>query len=171
MNMSPDKVTRKLVEKKRELLERLLSYSQLFAMREQESGRWSEKKKEMLSFLEQTDQSLKIREEQTGISARDQETALFSDIKYLLESIYSNNQRILNELNQEKENLDVEKTQLEKGTKLSGYIYQQKSNVTFKPMLSKKRPDPSTVYAANSSGNYGRIKMYQKTLIQKDAKR
>ena len=145
----------------------LLSYAQLFALKEQESEIWAAKKRATIVSLQKNDAAIQIREHQTGISAKEQESDIYAKIKYLLQVIYTANQQVIGKLNQEKEMLETEKAQLEKGNKLSGYIYQQKSSVSFKAVLPKNNFVPSRQQQEQVSSNYGRHGLYQKTAVFK----
>ena len=134
-----DSVIKTLVTKKLELLKSLLVESQHFVAVEQDSEQIYRLKKRAIVFtdLKKTDDRIAQREKTIGISAHAQEEEIFKKIKYLIQSIQNNNTVSLNRLALENQKLKHEKSQLEKSNKLSGYIFQQKSNVPFKPIINR----------------------------------
>jgi len=122
-----DPVIETLVFKKKALLTRLLQLSIQGIIAIPGENSVSELRQKILCQLERTDLALQSREKQLGIEARRQEKQQYRMIGALLEAIRENNAQHLCRLEQAKRRLEKERASLEKGSKLSGYISQQKS--------------------------------------------
>ncbi len=134
-----DPVIETLVAKKVELLKRLLVQSQHFVAAEQDSERifWLKRRTLVFGDLKRVDECIAQRERASGISAYRQEKGALATIKYLLQSIRNNNSASLNRLQAESRDLKREKSQLEKGAKLSTYLFQQKANAPVAPIIRR----------------------------------
>ncbi|MCP4751287.1 MAG: hypothetical protein GY866_10360 [Proteobacteria bacterium] len=137
MKSKSDIAIRALVEKKRELLDKLLVLSIQSAITEQNIDRLMESRRDTMSGLLQNDESLETREKQTGIDARTQETKLFGKIDLILGAIQENNDLAISKIERDQEKLEVEKSSLDRENKLSGYINQTKSYRTYRPLGSQ----------------------------------
>jgi len=119
-----DWILKALVEKKRELLKQLLEQSQRFriAQNELDQERELRRRTEILAKLERNDQALLEREREVAKLAKGEQKELYFEIEHLLKSIQFNNQASLFDLEESKKGLENEQVNLEKGTKLSGYL-------------------------------------------------
>ncbi|PCI27930.1 MAG: hypothetical protein COB67_07495 [SAR324 cluster bacterium] len=137
MTQSSDLVLQELVWKKQELVRQLLLASQKYALPQQEAAAEEilKSRAELIPFLELNDRCIEQREGEIGCLAKIQEKELYQDINFMIQAIADNNQIGILLLEEEKKVLTLEKKQLERGNKVSGYLKQQSS---FKPMFSSK---------------------------------
>lgn len=135
MNQSFDRILQVLTLKKRELIEKLLTLSQYFAIEQLESELDKILGERLVVFeqLQQNDLAILHREEEVGIFAKDQEEEVYKDIAFMIQSITENNQASIEGLEKEEERLNHEKAMLGRGNKVSGYIQQKRALQTFKP--------------------------------------
>jgi hypothetical protein len=140
-----DRVLSELVRKKRSLLNSLLAMSIRSALIATQPERIVRLRSDILSMLEKNDSAILTRERQTGINASSQEQEQFSSISVLLTSIRDNNQAALAKLELAKKAFELEKLQLEKEKKLTGYVYQTKTMNQYRKKNKHGHSDSSLV--------------------------
>jgi len=139
-NKKVDKILELLLNKKQDLLESLLICSQKFnfVSIEIELETLVKRRKEIFAQLQINDLCIDKRCDQLETSSKFLYPEVINNFKRLLTIIAENNQQSIQNYEKEKSRLKLEKLKLYKGNKLSGYIYQQKANVTFNSILEKK---------------------------------
>jgi len=116
-----------LILKKLELLQDLLTVSQLFLL-DQKTSKTTQILKQrqvLLEQLQQNDHAIQKHEASTGIIAVRQEKVIARKINRLVKSIHENNSQTIEYLNREKKILELERLQMERNNKLTDYIAQQ----------------------------------------------
>ena len=133
-----DKILEMLLNKKQDLLESLLICSQKynFVTIEAEMEALVKRRKEIFNQLHINDLCINKRCDQLKTSIKFYYPEFVNNFKRLMTIISENNQQSIQNYEKERKQLKLEKLNLNEGNKLSGYIYQQKANVTFKSILS-----------------------------------
>jgi hypothetical protein len=133
-----DKILEMLLNKKQDLLESLLICSQKynFVTIEAELEALVKRRKEIFNQLQINDLCINKRCDHLETSIKFYYPEFINNFKRLMTIISENNQQSMQNYEKERKQLKLEKLNLNEGNKLSGYIYQQKANVTFKSILS-----------------------------------
>jgi len=119
-----DVIIQNLVIKKKELLDDLLQQSIQSIINGPNIDRILDRRGQILEKLERNDESLRTREEQTGISALQQEQRLFGKIGQVLILIQENTAETIQAVEHQIKEIEMERSVLDRGRRLSGYIEQ-----------------------------------------------
>ena len=136
-----------LLEKKKELLGSLLKQSaRIRTIRnEQQLDQEISLREKTLHHLKINDKAIALRREALGKLAKGETKRLDLEIEALLKGIQYNNQTQILDLESQMSDLELERKQLEKGNKLTGYLNPKaKRSVASIPRL--KRPLPKGGY-------------------------
>ncbi|MDX2471524.1 MAG: hypothetical protein QNL04_13200 [SAR324 cluster bacterium] len=137
-----------LLGKKKELLSTLLKQSARIrnAQSEKQQGEEISLREKTLHYLKINDKAIALRREELGKLAKGETKRLDLEIEALLKSIQYNNQAKILDLESQMTSLEVERKQLEKGNKLTGYLNRKtnKKLVASNPRI--KRPLPKGGY-------------------------
>ena len=130
MSTKRDFVLKSLVEKKKELVQQLLRETQNYIIEQDEnrSIRILDSRNQIVENLKRNDRCIVTREQEIGRIAKIEESELYEDIRFLVQTISENNEATLGRMELERQALDLEKKKLEQGNKVSGYL-QQKGNL------------------------------------------
>ena len=125
-------VIRELANKKRELLQKILTYSQRYNIEtnEPKGEELLALRKEVFSQLNKNDQAIRSWEKRTGLEAKSTVPDVFIDLSFLMHSIHENNQAKIGSLETERDLLNQEKANLERGNKISGYFRPRSRNTS-----------------------------------------
>lgn len=138
ISQNRDQILELLLNKKQSLLESLLICSQKFnfVTIETEQETLVKRRKEIFAQLQINDLCIDKRCEQLCTSVKTIYPDFIINFNRLMTIISDNNQQSIQNFEKERKQLNLEKLNLNEGNKLSGYIYQQNANVTFKSILS-----------------------------------
>jgi len=142
MKNKADITLQALVQKKRELLNKLLDQSIQSVVLNPDPDQVFKKRKQILADLYKNETFIKTRETETNIDSKIQEPKLYDDVFTLIQSINENNQQVINQINKEKNKLESERQELKNKKQLSGYISQSRNYQSFKPSRSGSAQNP-----------------------------
>lgn len=134
-----DKVLKTLLDKKIELLEKLLRCSQLglTVTDELDLFELQRERATVLSLLIKNDDCISVREQELKSDYDMVDSGRSKKIKSIIETIQYNNDHALKKVQLEKVQLNQERKSFGNTSRLSGYISTQKSFQTFKPIIPK----------------------------------
>ena len=137
-----------LLEKKKELLGDLLKQSARIRITrsEQQLDHEISLREKTLHHLKINDKAISLRREELGKLAKGETTRLDLEIEALLKGIQYNNQTQILDLESQMFDLDIERKQLEKGKKLTGYLHRKTNTKLVSSNSRIKRPLPKGGY-------------------------
>lgn len=142
MNNSKDLVIHELVKKKKTLLKQLLSHSIQAAIDEPDFNSKQQDRDQLRLKLETNEKALEKREKDLGVRAGNQEARLFHEIQDILMAIQANNEQTISKLEKEMKEIERERSRLQHGNKLSGYIAQQNKYRQRRPATANALQQP-----------------------------
>ncbi len=120
-----DPIIHVLAKKKKALLSQLLAISIQSAIDERSVDTDTPDREQLMAALSTNDKALESRENDLGVKASRQQAGIFREIGSILNAIKDNNTQVIDKLEKEMRLIERERSRLNRGNKLSGYITQQ----------------------------------------------